>query len=261
MSGPTSYRARGIVLRRTKLGETDLIVTLLADRDEQVRAVAKGARKPGSKLTGVVGLGNEVDLLLHVGKSLDIITEGKLIASRADCARVFERSTMMEALLDSACELTVEGQHDPRLLPLTHTALDAVQTCRISQLAMVVAAYLLKAVSMQGYRPVLNSCVSCGRAIDLRAQPTVRLSFEDGGILCDDCADGMRGAMRNSGMLVWASSLIGMTFAQILELPEDKRESATGYEVLEFARQWLHHYPGIRPRALDFVFTIDAHIN
>ena len=237
MAAVSSYRARGIVLRRTKLGETDLIVTLLADTPTQLCAVAKGARKPGARLTGVVGLGNEVELQLHVGRSLDVITEGTLVASRADCVREFERASLMEVVLD----------------------VGAVSTARTGLLAYVAAAYVFKAVSMQGFRPVFDACVACGAAVDLRAAETVRLSFEDGGVLCDDCADGMRGAMRKASTLAWASSLIRMTFAQITALPEAPDESSQGYEVLELAREWLHHYPGIRPRALEFVFSAGAH--
>ena len=259
MAAVSSYRARGIVLRRTKLGETDLIVTLLADTPTQLRAVAKGARKPGARLTGVVGLGNEVELQLHVGRSLDVITEGTLVASRADCVREFERASLMEVVLDVAAELTVEGEHDERMLPMTRAALGAVSIARTGLLAYVAAAYVFKAVSMQGFRPVFDACVACGAAVDPRAAETVRLSFEDGGVLCDDCADGMRGAMRKASTLAWASSLIRMTFAQITALPEAPDESSQGYEVLELAREWLHHYPGIRPRALEFVFSAGAH--
>ena len=43
-----TYSLQALVLRKTKLGETDLIVTLLAQDGRQVRAVAKGARKPNS---------------------------------------------------------------------------------------------------------------------------------------------------------------------------------------------------------------------
>lgn len=92
MAGELSYRAHGVVLRRTKLGETDLVLTLLTDGSTQVRAVAKGARKPGAKLAGVAGLGNEVDLLLRRGRSLDIVTEGTLVVSRAGVAAELELS-------------------------------------------------------------------------------------------------------------------------------------------------------------------------
>ena len=50
MAGRRTYHARACVLDRTKLGETDLILTLLSSNGAQLRAVAKGARKPGGKL-------------------------------------------------------------------------------------------------------------------------------------------------------------------------------------------------------------------
>ena len=37
-----TYDARAIVLRKTKLGESDLILALLAEDGSQIRAVAKG---------------------------------------------------------------------------------------------------------------------------------------------------------------------------------------------------------------------------
>ena len=50
MASPRTYRTRAIVLDKTKLGESDLILELLAENGSLVRAVAKGARKPGSRL-------------------------------------------------------------------------------------------------------------------------------------------------------------------------------------------------------------------
>lgn len=257
MSAQVSYKASGVVLRRTKLGETDLIVTVLSDAPTQVRAIAKGARKPSAKLAGVVGLGSEVDFLLRRGRSLDIVTEGRLIASREAAARGLEREAMMEAILDTVADLTAEGEHDLRLLPLTTTALDAVVSCRDDLLALIGAAFVLKAASMQGYRPVLETCVACGEPLDLSALPTARLSFEDGGVVCDACADGLRGARRDSATLLWASRLISARFSDLLALPRDPGNARVGMTALELARQWIHHYPGVRPRALDFVFSLD----
>ena len=48
--GRRTYRARAVVLDRTKRGEQDLILTLLGSDGSQLRAVAKGARKPGGRL-------------------------------------------------------------------------------------------------------------------------------------------------------------------------------------------------------------------
>ena len=46
MAGRRTKRTRALVLDTTKLGEQDLILTLLGETGVQLRAVAKGARKP-----------------------------------------------------------------------------------------------------------------------------------------------------------------------------------------------------------------------
>ena len=253
---PGSYRAGGIVLRRTKLGEQDLIVTLLGDGARQLRVVCKGARKPGSRLAGLVNLGNEVDLLLHRGRGLDVATEGQLVVARADVAREFERSAMAEAVLDVACELTVEGEHNRLLLPLTSTALDAVCAVQTPLLPLAGAAYVLKAAAMQGYRPSLDVCVACGSqlggSLGQGVEP-VAFSFADGGAVCGDCAASGAFVFVEPGMLAWCRALLGMRFGQVAALEPSSEALSAGLDVLGFCRGWLAHYPGVRPRALDFV--------
>ena len=73
-----SYRARCIVLAKTKLGEADLILTMLAQDGTQIRGVAKGARKPGNKRFGArLEPFSVVELQLYPGRSLETITEAR----------------------------------------------------------------------------------------------------------------------------------------------------------------------------------------
>lgn len=270
--GSKTERVRGIVLRRTKLRETDLIISLLADRPSQIQLIAKGARKPGSKLAGTVGLGNEVDLLINLSRSLSVVREGQLLCSRASAARDYERAAIMEAILATADGLTAEGEHDQRLLPLTSTALDAVLQSSLPVLPYIAAAYVFKAASIQGYRPVLDSCASCGAGLASgpgqaqvpgQAQPPVRFSLADGGLLCADCADSLRGMVLPPEVLEWTRALIRLRFAEILDIESgqvEETQSATarlGVALLDLARQWLNHYPGINPRALNICLTLD----
>ena len=88
MAQPT-YSVRGIVLRKTKLAETDLIVTLLADDGTQRRAVAKGARKPSSTFASRLELYAEADLLCSVGRSLDVVKEARLVRPNVRLMQIF----------------------------------------------------------------------------------------------------------------------------------------------------------------------------
>ncbi len=256
---PGTYRARGIVLKRTKLGETDLIVTFLSDASSQVRAVAKGARKPGSRLAGVVDLGNEVELLLRRGRGLDMVSEGKLVTSRASLALDYDRSSTVSVVLDCAAEFTVEGDYDPRLYALTSTALDAVARAENGRLSLVAAAYILKAAAMQGFRPALDDCVRCGEPIDYGAAAQkgrgVAFALREGGVVCDGCADVECGRSYSPALIGWVRALIRSRFSELLAIEPQPGEDELGRDLLQFASTWVGCFPGIRPRALQFVLT------
>ena len=53
---PRIYKTEAIVLRQNSLGEADRIVTLYTPLNGKVRAVARGVRRPNSKLSGQLEL-------------------------------------------------------------------------------------------------------------------------------------------------------------------------------------------------------------
>ena len=120
MAGRRTYHARACVLDRTKLGETDLILTLLGSNGAQLRAVAKGARKPGGKLAGKVQLFCECDLLLACGKNLDVVAEaverfdenGVIMTTSAGTLIVTGEDLHIGKLSLDGGELLVEGHID-----------------------------------------------------------------------------------------------------------------------------------------------------
>ncbi len=258
---PGKFKARGVVVRRTKLAESDLIVTLLADRPSQLRVVAKGARKPASKLAGTMNLGNEVELLVSEGRSLGVVSEARLVRSHAGLAADYDRAVLMDAVLDCACELTAEGDHDPRVLPLLSATLDAFDAAEPACLPLLAAAFVLKAAAMQGFRPSLDACVRCGAPVELAAPAaapaTSAFDIAEGGVVCPECAGSATCTHVPTPTLAWAQALISLRLADICacEFPDDSHKLACGFDELRFAQVWLGHYPGIRPRALDFALT------
>src|SRR5690349_12421149 len=68
------YRTEAIILRRSELGEADRILTLYTPQWGKRRAIAKGIRRPASKLRGHLELFTRAKLLLARGRTLDVIT-------------------------------------------------------------------------------------------------------------------------------------------------------------------------------------------
>src|SRR6516165_1040772 len=101
------YRDDGVVLRTQKLGEADRIITLLTRQNGRVRAVAKGVRRTKSRFGARLEPFTHVDLLIHPGRSLDVITQAEVIRTYgAQLASDYPRYTTGIAMLETAERFT-----------------------------------------------------------------------------------------------------------------------------------------------------------
>ena len=101
------YRDDGVVLRTHKLGEADRIITLLTRQNGRVRAVAKGVRRTKSRFGGRLEPFTHVDVLIHPGRSLDVIQQAEVIrAYGKPLATDYPRYTAGTAMLETAERFT-----------------------------------------------------------------------------------------------------------------------------------------------------------
>src|SRR3954471_22674449 len=157
------YRDEAVVLRTQKLGEADRIVTLLTRRHGRVRAVAKGVRRTGSRFGARVEPFMHVDLQLHEGRSLDVVTQAETIEPYGErIAGDYGRYTAGTAVLETAERLTVEEREPSiRLYLLVVGALRALAEGAPLP-TLVLDAFILRAMAIAGYEPSLDVCARCG---------------------------------------------------------------------------------------------------
>jgi DNA repair protein RecO (recombination protein O) len=241
-----AYPLRALVLRKTKLGETDLILTLLAADGRQVRAVAKGARKSKSRLGARVEPFSVLDLLLHTGRNLEIIAEAETLQTHDVLRADYDRTMAASVVVDVLDKGSVEGQAEPQLFDMALVTLDVMETAPVSSLEPVVLAFLLKSLAMHGYRPSLDRCAACG------ADTGAPLSFsvEAGGILCDRCAAQGSSARPIAGEA--RDALRTMMRSRMAEVPEIAVDPAVAREVRWIVRSYTGFHIPSRLRALDY---------
>jgi len=178
-----TYVAEGVVLRRVSLGETDRIVTILTGEHGKLDAVAKGARKPGSKLSGASEPFTRVRGLLAAGRSLDVMTQCETVETFAQTRSDLELLARATYLCDLTDEFTAD--HEPATAELG-LLLDALRGLdqRPRYPDGVVHAFELRFLSARGYAPRLDRCVVCQGAL-----PGGRGAFSpiEGGLLCREC--------------------------------------------------------------------------
>jgi DNA repair protein RecO (recombination protein O) len=240
-----AYRDQGIVLRTHKLGETDRIVTLLLQGRGKARAVAKGVRRPGSRIGGRLEPFTHVDLELHEGRNLDVVRQVEILdahdALRAD-DRLHAAASVMTELVDS---VAAEGQRDNALFLQLRAGLAAL-VADPSSASVFVDAFLLRASSIVGFPVFTAACARC-RA----AGPHDRLSVVGGGTLCDDCAgDGTR---RVAVEVIEAVRLLAddSSWQALPELARERPEARA--TAGSYARAFVEHHLDRRLRSYDAV--------
>lgn len=252
MAGSRTYRTKAIVLDKTKLKETDLILTLVGESGRQIRAVAKGARKPGSRLAARCELCCEVDVLLAHGRNLDIVSQADLIAAPLGAQPSFELLTAASAAAEVAEKCTYEDAEDPFVYAITRAVLAHLAAAGAdapaqspAHLDLLVAAYIFKLLSHVGYRPDYSACVACG-------DPSPGyFSARAGGLLCASCASGVPGCEPvDTNLARWLEGLVSMRFSELAIAPID---SHTAAHVLGLSHLWAATHLECRLRALEFL--------
>jgi DNA repair protein RecO (recombination protein O) len=183
MVTPRSYQAQGIVLRQTKLGEFDKIITIYTPEFGKLQAVAKGACRPKSKLGGNVEPLTHSLLYMARGRNLDIITQSQTIdgflALKSDLWRMACGLYVVE-LIDS---FTAEGGENCRLFDLLLDTLARLNEPDNNEIAL--RYFELHLLHHLGYRPQLRRCVAC----DSLLEPVANFfSPSRGGVLCPRCS-------------------------------------------------------------------------
>jgi DNA repair protein RecO (recombination protein O) len=181
------YRDDGIVLRTQKLGEADRIITVLGRTTGRVRAVAKGVRRTKSRFGARLEPFTHVDLMLHPGRSLDVITQAEVIRPYGDpLAGDYPRYTAGVAMLETAERFTpVEKEPALRQLLLLIGGLRALVEQEHDP-RLILDAFLLRSLAVAGYAPVLEECARCG-APGNGATRLPAFAVPAGGMVCSSC--------------------------------------------------------------------------
>jgi DNA repair protein RecO (recombination protein O) len=192
MSRARLYKTEGIVLRSMDLGEADRVLTVLTPRLGKLRVIAKGIRRPRSRLGGGLEPFSDVHLVLAVGRTFDVVTQAALedphLGLRNDLHSTAAAWYLVE-LADRFCEGTADSHGAFILLAQGLSALDAAP---LDVSREVVARWFeLHLLDAMGFRPELTTCLECGAGIGPEGNA---FSPVAGGVVGPECAHASLGA-------------------------------------------------------------------
>jgi DNA repair protein RecO (recombination protein O) len=182
MSNPRTYQTEAIILKRIKLGEADRILTLYTPDLGKLKAVAKGTRRPKSKLGGHVELLTHSKLMLARGRNLDIITQAQTIDNFLPLKDNLERISYGLYIAELVDSFTAEHIENRSLFDLLLNTLHQLSQAKDGD--TILRYFELRLLDCLGYRPQLQQCTECNSPL----QPQTNFfSSSHGGVLCHDC--------------------------------------------------------------------------
>ncbi len=219
--GPAK-RTEAVVLDTTKLAERDLIVTLLAEDGVLERAVAKGARKGGSRFGAACELYRTSDVLLAPGRSLSIMTDARLVEGAPILRQDFEVLAAAAAIADCVKAVSLEGEGEAIAYALVRRAYEMLaEPLDLAHLQLIVAAFAFKLLALLGWRVELDACVGCGSE-DVRWFDSL-----SGGALCSDCAARVESAeLLGEHRRSWLRALLLCPFQELATSPVAPEDAA-----------------------------------
>ena len=183
MSDPRNFQTEAIIIKKIKLGEADRILTLFTPHLGKMQAIAKGVRRPKSKMAGHLELLTHSQVSMARGRNLDTITGSQTINSFLPLKTDFDLISCGLYLAELTEQFTAARQENFEVFILLRDTMERL--CNANNSKEIILRYFeVQLLNETGYRPQLQQCVKCHRSLE---PVTNYFSTSAGGMLCPGC--------------------------------------------------------------------------
>ena len=187
MYNTNNFVTDAINLKSYNLSEADRIIVMYSKEKGLIKGVAKGVKKPKSKLGARMDLLVANTLMLHKGKNLDTICQAETINSfiktRQDIDKIFYSSYVTEVVHNFGVE---DDPSSVAIYDLLYKTLNAISIANSKiQTLLAVIKFQLKMMQNCGFSLEFDSCLSCRKSIQ---EENMFLIPNLGGVVCKTCA-------------------------------------------------------------------------
>lgn len=175
-------KTEGIVLRSRDYGEGNSIITIFSRDYGKISVMARGAKKPKSRLSSVSQPFTHAHYLFFQthSSSMGTLSQGEIIQSfkllRTDLTKTAYAAYFTE-LFDKIVD---ENDRSPVLFPLLLHSLQYLDQGK--DVEILARLFEMKMLMLGGYRPQVDQCLSCKKE-----EGYYFFSVAEGGLLCEDC--------------------------------------------------------------------------
>ena len=177
-----------INLKSYNLSESDKIIVMYSKDKGLIRGVAKGVKKPKSKLGARMDMLVANKIMLHKGKNLDTICQADVLntfnKTRKDLDKIFYSMYVTEVVNNFGLE---EDPGAAEIYDILYKALNSISEAKNEvELLISVIKFQLKMMKESGFCVELDRCLHCHKKVE---DESMYFVSGLGGIICKDCYD------------------------------------------------------------------------
>lgn len=176
-----------INLKSYNISEADKIILMYSKEKGLIKGIAKGIKKPTSKLGGRMDMLVANKLMLNKGRTLDTICQAEATNTFFNLRR--DMNKLFYAIYASEIVTNFGIENDPNskeIYNLFYSFLEKLSKSEKKEHIMLcMLKFQIKIMEITGYSIELESCVKC---LDSIHNQDIYFSIENGGILCPECA-------------------------------------------------------------------------
>ncbi|MDF2668619.1 MAG: repair protein RecO [Paenibacillus sp.] len=174
------YRVEGIVIRSFPYGEGHIILTLLTKEYGKMSVMVRGAKKAKSRNSAITQLFTYGEFVFFKSGSMGTLSNGEIIKAFQKLREDIHKSAYGAYMMELTDRLLGDQDRVGWIYDQLLAALNAMDDDK--DVLIVSHIYEMKMLSLAGYMPDLEQCVSCGTV-----NGEMALSASLGGILCTQC--------------------------------------------------------------------------
>ena len=179
-------KTEALVLKSIKFGDTSKIATLYSKNYGKIKVIAKGIRKPKSKLAGALQTFSHIQIVFYKKQTAEIylLSQSEILHSYQALTKDLNRYVFASAAMELLDRLITGEEPHPEIFDLALETLSCMESSPQKSLEKSFWSYALKLADLLGYKPKLNRCIVC----DIPdSDQLVLFSPDKGGIVCRKC--------------------------------------------------------------------------
>ena len=187
-----TFTTDAINLKSYPLNDNDSIVVMFSKTRGLIKAVAKGSKRPKSKLGARIQMFIANKLMLFEGRNLDTISEAQSLNTFSHIRKSLDKlsySMYIAELVNNFCSKNYNNDENyEEIYDLLYKTYSLISNANTKEEAVLYSIkFLIKFLNILGWGIDFKDCSTCQKELNCEDDKSTFFSFESGGFLCEEC--------------------------------------------------------------------------